>query len=125
MFSDESASQDETGRPDLDQARRTALMAHSVVIKLQELGLPDDLGDDLAALSTDLGDLWGAQKAFDDCLDGMLNSSADWEAVAERLVDLSTVIEHIGWHAKSVREPIGRIAEYAYRNTGARDGDEQ
>ena len=101
--------------PDHGQARRTALMAHDVVIKLKEMGLPEDLDAELANLSTDLGDLWGAQKAFSDGLEGMLNSQKDWGTVADYLVDLRATIDHMGWHAKSARRPIDRIARYAYR----------
>ena len=54
--------------PDNQHARRTALVAHSVVAKLQEMGLPNDLEDELATLSTDLGDLWSAQRELADQL---------------------------------------------------------
>ena len=37
----------------LANARHTASMAHSVVIKLKEMGLPEHLDDDLGTLSTD------------------------------------------------------------------------
>ena len=57
MTSVESASVE----PDLALARQTAQRAHAVIVKLKEMGLPDDLDGDLASLSTDLGDLWGAQ----------------------------------------------------------------
>ena len=94
-------------------------MAHGVVIKLKELGLPDGLDDDLALLSTDLGDLWSAQKALVDRLDGLLRSAQDWEAVADHLVDLRATVDHIEWHIKSVRRPMNRIARFAYRKAGA------
>ena len=81
--------------------------------------MPDGLDDDLALLSTDLGDLWSAQRALVDRLDGLLQSAADWEAVADHLVDIRTTVDHIGWHVKSVRRPINRIARFAYRQAGA------
>ena len=81
--------------------------------------MPDGLDDDLALLSTDLGDLWSAQKALVDRLDGLLRSAEDWEAVADHLVDIGATVDHIGWHVKSVRRPINRIARFAYRQAAA------
>ena len=99
---------------DLNQARRTAVMAHNVVIRLRELGLPEALDAELASVSTDLGDLWGAQKEFTDHLHGMLKTSHDWDSVGDSLVDMRASIEHIAWHLESIREPLTRLAEYAY-----------
>jgi hypothetical protein len=123
MFGQPSAADGHAVEPDLSQARRTALKAHSVVIKLKEMGLPEDLDDELATLSTDLGDLWGAQKALDQTLEGMLNSPGDWEAIADHLVDLRTTIDHIKWHAKSAHTPLGKIVEYAYLSAASSDGE--
>ena len=99
---------------DLNQARRTAVMAHNVVIRLRELGLPEALDDELASVSTDLGDLWGAQKEFTDHLHNMLKTSHDWDSVGDSLVDMRASIEHIAWHLESIREPLTKLAEYAY-----------
>ena len=90
-------------------------MAHGVVIKLKEMGLPEALDEDLARLSTDLGDLWGAQKALVGRLEDFLRSPHDWETAGDYLVDLRAAIDHIGWHLKSVRRPMNRITRYAYR----------
>ena len=89
-------------------------MAHSVVIMFKEMGLPQDMDDDLASVCTDLGDLWGAQKEFADRLQGMLKEERGWEMVGDALTDLRASIDHVAWHLKSVREPLTRIAEYAY-----------
>ena len=102
-------------KPDMGQARRTAIMAHSVVTRLKEMGLPDELDGELATLSTDLGDIWGSQKALADHLKGLLKPSDDWETVGDYMVDLRSTIDHIGWHTKSVRRPINRIARFAYK----------
>ena len=113
-----NANSDNTTAPemeaDLNQARRTAVMAHNVVIRLRELGLPETLDAELASVSTDLGDLWGAQKEFTDHLHNMLKKSHDWDAVGDSLVDMRASIDHIAWHLASVREPLTKIAEYAY-----------
>lgn len=89
-------------------------MAHSVVIRLRQLGMPEDMDPQLARLSTDLGDLWGAQKEFTDLLNDMLKNARDWEAVGDALTDLRAAIDHIAWHIDGVRGPIERIAERAY-----------
>ena len=101
--------------PALDQARRTADVAHSVLVKLKEMGLPEDLDEELASLCTDLGDLWSAERALVECLDGFLKSTGDWEAVGESLVDVRASVDHITWHITSVRRPLTRITQFAYR----------
>ena len=104
------------------RARMTALRAHSVVIKLKEMGLPDHLDDDLGRLSTDLGDLWNAQKQLASRLKKLLQSGDDWEATADNLVDLKAVLDHMGWHLSSVQRPITRIARFAYEQADGDDG---
>ena len=79
---------------DLNQARRTSVMAHNVVIRMRELGLPDTLDAELASVSTDLGDLWGAQKEFTDLLHNMLKTSHDWDSIGDSLVDMRSSIDH-------------------------------
>ncbi len=101
-------------QPDLRNARQTAVTAHSVVIKLKEMGLPEDYDGELALLSTDLGDLWSAQRELVALLDGLVGSPHDWGAVGDSLVDLRATVDHIRWHVDSVREPMTRLTEYAY-----------
>ena len=101
-------------QPDLRHARQTAVTAHSVVIKLKEMGLPEELDGELALLSTDLGDLWSAQKELVHLLEGLVGPPADWGAVGDSLVDLRATVDHIRWHVDSVREPMTRLTEYAY-----------
>tara|TARA_B100000809_G_C14920630_1_gene453228 strand:- start:364 stop:726 length:363 start_codon:yes stop_codon:yes gene_type:complete len=99
---------------DLQQARRNSLMAHSIVIMFKEMDLPEDMDGDLASVCTDLGDLWGAQQEFTDRLQAMLKSQRSWEMVGDALTDLRAFMDHMVWHLQSVREPITRMAEYAY-----------
>lgn len=106
---------------DLNHARREAVMAHNVVIRLKMMGLPAELEGDLAQMGTDLGDLWGAQKEFADSLHDMMKNSRDWDAVGDSLVDMRSHIDHIAWHIESVREPLTRIAEYAYSSGACGD----
>ena len=101
-------------QPDMERARRTALMAHSVVIRLKEMGLPDELDADLGALSADLGDLWGAQRELADRLEGLARSPQSWGAIGDYLVDLKATIDHMGAHARSIRRPMNRITRFAY-----------
>jgi hypothetical protein len=100
------------------------MVAHSVVAKLQEMGLPQHLEDELATLSTDLGDLWSAQRELADQLEGLVRSSADWGSVGDHLVDLRATIDHISWHMGSVRRPMTRITQYAYRMAPESDAAE-
>ena len=101
--------------PDLARARRTADMAHAVVIKLKEMDLPQSLDGDLARLSTDLSDLWNAQKKLSSRLDNLLQLSDQWSILGDLLVDIRSDIEHIAWHLKSIRRPLAKITRYAYR----------
>jgi len=116
-----SSAEDNGVQPDLAQARRTALMAHGIVVKLKEMGLPESLDEELAALSTDLGDLWGAQKVLADRLERFVKSPGDWETVGDYLVDLRATIDHINTHGKSVRRPMDRVARFAYREASKSD----
>ena len=108
--------------PDLNRARQRALMAHEVVIKLKEMDLPEELDRELASLSTDLGDLWGAQADLADSLESFLKSPRDWASVGETLVDLRVAIDHIGWHVQSVRRPMTKVTRYAYKRASEASG---
>ncbi len=94
-------------------------MAHGVVIKFKEMGLPEELDPELASLSTDLGDLWSAQHSLTAQLESFLKPppepSKDWRLVGDHLADLKSSIEHMAWHVSSIRRPLNRIATFAYR----------
>ena len=115
MSGDAEALRSAELEPDLDLARRTANVAHSVVIKLQEMQLPEGFNDDLASLSTDLGDLWSSQVTLSNRLEALSRSLHDWEAVGDCLVDLTSCLDHIAYHLKSVRRPLRKISRYAFR----------
>ena len=100
--------------PDLPHARQAALMAHAIVIRLKEMGLPEELDEDLGTLCTDLGDIWAAHKTLSARLDDLVESADDWEAAADCLVDLRATIDHIGTHVETAGESIDRVALYAY-----------
>ena len=104
--------------PDLDHAQETALVAHGVVIKLQEMGLPRSFDGELSSLSTDIGDLWGAQKTLAGLVDGLLQAPQEWETVGDYLVDLRAAVDHIDWHLKSIKRPMNKIARHAYAQVG-------
>ena len=105
--------------PDFDRARQAALLAHGVVIKFKEMGLPEELDPELASLSTDLGDLWSAQHSLTAQLESFLKPPPkplkDWRSVGDHLADLKSSIEHMAWHVSSIRRPLNRIATFAYR----------
>ena len=100
--------------PDLPHARHTALMAHAIVVRLKEMGLPEELDEDLGTLSTDLGDIWAAHKTLAARFDDLIDRADDWESVADCLVDLRAAVDHIGTHVETARDPIDRVAKYAY-----------
>ena len=100
--------------PDLPHARRTALMAHAIVIRLKEMGLPEEFDEDLGTLCTDLGDIWAAHKTLSERLDYLVDNVDSWESAADCLVDLQATIDHMGTHVETAREPIDRVAKYAY-----------
>ncbi len=103
--------------PDLAQARRNAIKAHAVVIKLKEMGLPQGLDEDLASLSTDLGDLWAANMRLTEQLDLFLSAPSDWGEIGDRMADLKAGIDHMAWHVDSIRRPLDRIAAFAYESS--------
>ena len=101
--------------PDRAQARRTALIAHGVITKFKEMGLPDDFDEDLAVLGTDLADIWIAEKRLSEQMEQLSGSSKDWGVVGDQLVDLRVGIDHLAWHVKSVRRSMTKIARFAYK----------
>ena len=101
--------------PDMDHARETSLRAHSVVIKLKEMGLPAEYDEALARVSTDLGDIWGAHKALCEGLEDLLKTSRNWEEIGDSLVDLRASLDHFSWHLGNVRGPPTKLTRYAYR----------
>lgn len=116
---------------DLQRARRTADLAHRVVARLKEAGLPDKLDPEVSCLGTDLGDLWAAGKELDERLEALLASPQDWDSLGDSLVDLRATVDHIGWHARRARKPTRALARFAYRKaaqaertTAARQGRE-
>ena len=108
--------------PRLQQAREASLMAHSVVIKLKEMGLPEHLDDELSQLCTDLGDLWSAQKTLAEQVESFIGSNGGWTGVGDQLVDLRASIDHMAWHMKNVRRPMTTITRFAYAQEQAEQG---
>ncbi len=83
---------------------------------MKEMGLAEELDPELARLSTDLGDLWSAHQSFAEHLESFLKPPDEWRAVGDDLADLKASIEHMAWHVRSVRRPLNRIVNFAYRN---------
>lgn len=108
--------------PRLDLARQKSHVAHGVVVRFKEMGLPERFDEDLASLSTDLGDLWAAQEALSDQVEGLVRSGTDWQGVADILADVRSGVDHVAWHMKSVRKPLNRIATYAYSEANEESG---
>lgn len=116
MSAAESISLDEhlERQPDLEQARRAALMAHQAVIKLKEMGMPDEMDEHLSQFCVDLGDLWSAQSVLSKQVEALLKSPDDWSAVGDRVADLQSTMEHMAWHIQNARAPMERVALWAY-----------
>ena len=114
MNNDESIDRHLDRKPELVQARRASVMAHNVVIKLKEMGLPDDLDGQLSQICTDLGDLWSAQTTLARQVEAFLDAPDDWDSVGDSLADLRSTVDHMAWHMKGVRRPMGQITEWAY-----------
>jgi hypothetical protein len=91
-----------------------ANVAHGIVIKLKEMGLPEEMDEELASLSTDFGDLWAACTEFHELLQSFAKAPQDWEVVGDHLVDIRSSIQHLSWHLASVKEPVEKVALYAY-----------
>lgn len=106
-----------TKNPDLQHAQKASLIAHGIVVKFQEMGLPNDYDEELSSLSTAIGDIWGTQKSLSHLVDDLLNAPRDWEVVGDHMIDLKSVLDHVDWHLKSIRKPISKIARYAYRQS--------
>lgn len=119
LSSEDSISGHLERTPELEEARLAGLMAHNFVIKLKEMGLPDEMDGPLSQMCTDLGHLWGAQGDLARQMEAFLKSPSEWGAAGDCLVDLNATIEHIAWHMKGVREPMERITEWAYDQTEA------
>ena len=102
--------------PNIQLAREAAIMAHNIVIKFKEMGLPESLDSDLASMCTDLGDIWSAQNALGNLLETFFKSPQEWGSVGDQLVDMRACIDHIDWHLKSIRRPMNSLTHYAYRN---------
>ena len=115
MTTTQSPTQHLERAPDLDQAKRGSTLAHSVVIKLKEMGLPDDMDEHLSKLCTDLADLYSAQRLLTTQVEAFLKSEDDWDAVGDNLVDIRATIDHMQWHMKGVRRPMTQITRWAYR----------
>ena len=100
--------------PDLEQARRAALMAHQSVVKLKKMGLPDEMDEHLSNFGVNLGDLWSAQSVLAKQMEAFIKSANDWNAVGDAIADLQATVEHVARHAEGARAPMEALALWAY-----------
>ena len=101
--------------PNLGLARDRSTIAHQILVKFKEMGFSEENDEDLAKLCTDLADLWGAQKSFNEVLlDLIENKSHDWKLIAQRLTDIKSQVDHMSWHITSVKDPLEKIAIESY-----------
>ena len=118
-----SVSESMEREPDLRQARRAALMAHHMIVKLKEMGMPDEMDGPLSQFGTDLGDLWSAQSILAKQMESFLKSDdMGWSAAGDAIADMQATVEHMARHIQSVRAPMERVALWAYeRGDSARE----
>ncbi len=119
MDLEESLDQHLEQPPALEQARRASVVAHSIVVKLKEMGLPDEMDEDLSKFCTDLGDLWSAQITLASQVERFLKSPHDFAAAGDQLVDLRATIDHMAWHLKVIGQPMDNITNWAYNQAEA------
>ena len=119
MTSDQSLDRHLDQSPALEQARRASVVAHSIVIKLKEMGLPDEMDEDLSQFCTDLGDLWSAQMTLATQVETFLKKPHDAEKAGDDLVDLRSTIEHMAWHMKTISQPMDNITSWVYEQSEA------
>ena len=101
--------------PNLGLARDRSAIAHQILVKFKEMGFSEENDEDLAKLCTDLADLWGAQKSYNEVLlDLIENKSHDWKLIAQRLTDIKSQVDHMSWHIASVKDPLEKIAIESY-----------
>ena len=100
--------------PNLDQATQTALLAHKILVKFQEMQLPEKFWEELAILSTDISDMISAQESILSNLNTLLNTNPNWETIGEILIDIHSHIEHIMWHSESIQTPIKDLTNFAF-----------
>ncbi len=119
MSQEESLERHLEQPPALEHARRASVMAHSIVIKLKEMGLPDEMDEDLSQFCTDLGDLWSAQTTLVSQVEKFLKTPHDSDAAGDHLVDLRATIDHMAWHMKAIGRPMDNITNWAYSQSEA------
>lgn len=100
--------------PNIDQARQTALFAHKILVKFQEMGLPEKYWDELAKLSTDLSDMIAARESILSNLTTLLDSNSSWDTIGEMLVDIHSHVDHIIWHSENIQTPIKDLINFAF-----------
>ena len=101
--------------PNLGLARDRSAIAHQILVKFKEMGFSEENDEDLAKLCTDLADLWGAQKSYNEVLlDLIENKPLDWKLMAQRLTDIKSQVDHMSWHIASVKDPLEKIAIESY-----------
>ena len=117
-----SVSESMEREPDLAQARRAALMAHHMIVKMKEMGMPDEMDEPLSQFGTDLGDLWSAQSVLAKQMEAFLKSDdAGWSDAGDAIADMQATVEHMARHIQSVRAPMERVALWAYERASARE----
>ena len=101
--------------PNFLQARNTAILAHRIVVKLQEIGLPDELENTIGDIGTDLADLCSINNNISSLVEKLINDPPEWESMANTIIDLKSTVEHMNVHAHKFGKTANKIARFAYK----------
>ncbi|MFL2756764.1 MAG: hypothetical protein ACJ0BE_05860 [Dehalococcoidia bacterium] len=104
-------------QPNLLQARQKSVMAHKILVKFQEMGLPIDMNDEVANLAISLGDIWNSHLALTEEMQKLIDECEDWESIANSLTDMYTHIDHVEWHINGIKDLIFKVSKYSYDNS--------
>jgi hypothetical protein len=107
---------DELLRLNLEKARAVAMWLDSQPVSVTAAAR--------SAICADLSDLYSAATGYKRLVDDLLaGDPAKPEQVADRLAELETEIEHIGWHARSVVKRLNRLASDLYPDEQGGEGE--
>ena len=101
--------------PNFLQAQNTANLAHRIVVKLKEVGLPDEFDDIIGDISTSLADLYSINNDVSSLVEKLVNDPSGWESLANTIIDLKSTIEHMDAHVHQFGRAANKVARFAYR----------
>ena len=97
-----------------DKSERNVKLANEIDNKVILLGMKR-----YAGIGAHLSDIAIALEEFNELLDQFLSTDVkDHEAIGDVLTGINVhVVEHINYHIKHMKRPLGRIIEFCYEDT--------